>query len=307
MEWRPGCFDTHEPSASILAAVARYGVLTSEQIARLDGGSRQKIVRFLQHLVELKLLRRAARAPDPFLTSFFDARPRAFVVTAKGLRVLAAARMPINVTPKKANVLLAHEIETAECMFAFNAAVAAHGAVRLIDEPELIGVMPPATQALPKPLRLEAAAYPREFPHLREILKEPTVIGTEPDRLFALATLPENLGWSFALELDRGTEDVTARRIRGRATYTRKVLGYFSAWRDGRHVAQWGDVCKAFRVLVVTTSAARIGNMIAVQDYIGAPHGLFLYSTPDRLARVGALGPAWSGAKRDGVSLLDRD
>src|SRR5262245_56456230 len=36
---------------AILAAVARYGLLTSDQIARLDGGSRQNVTRFLQELV----------------------------------------------------------------------------------------------------------------------------------------------------------------------------------------------------------------------------------------------------------------
>jgi hypothetical protein len=47
--------------------------------------------------------------------------------------------------------------------------------------------------------------------------------------------------------------------------------------------------------------------MIGVQDYIGAPAGLILYSTPDRLAHHGALGPAWISAKRTDLSLLDRE
>jgi len=293
---------------SILDAVARYSVLSADQIARLDGGSRQKISRILKRTVEHKLLRRADTGPTPLLSNFFDQRPRAYCITQKGLRALTATGMPVNASPKRSNVLLAHEIETAEAMFFVNAAVAAHGAIRLIDQPDLINLMPAATQALRKPLRLNAEVHPRDFPHLRSLLKEPTDIGTETDRLFALA-LPDHRGWSFALELDRGTEDVTARRLRGRATYFRKLLGYYNSWSQGKHLEQWGEVCRSFRVLTVTTSDTRINNMIAAQVEIsrGTAAGLFLYTTQERLHTHGALGPAWISAKRDQISLLDRE
>jgi hypothetical protein len=151
---------------SILAAVARYGVLSADQIARLDGGSRQKITRILQRTVEHKMLRRADTGPTPLLSNFFDARPRCYAITRKGLRLLAHVGMPTNLSPKRSNVLLAHEIETAEAMFFVNAAVAVHGAIRLVDQPDFIDLMPAATRALRKPLRLNAEAHPRDFPHL---------------------------------------------------------------------------------------------------------------------------------------------
>jgi hypothetical protein len=66
----------------------------------------------------------------------------------------------------------------------------------------------------------------------------------------------------------------------------------------------WGF--KSFRILTVTTSDTRIDNMIATQREVAAscPPGLFLYSTPERLARHGALGSAWVTSKCDNVSLL---
>jgi hypothetical protein len=285
---------------------ARYGVLTSEQHARLDGGSKQKVVRLLQRCVERNLLKRLGLPRDTLLSGFFDARPSCFAVTPRGLRVLSAAGMPIEATPKRSTAILAHDIEVAETCFLFNAAVAAHGGVRLIDQPELFASMPPATRGLPKPLRLHVKPHARDFPHLRALLKQPTSIGVEPDRLLALA-LPNNTGWVLSLELDRATEDINARRIKGKATYLRKVLGYYTAWRDGVHIAQWGEMCKAFRVLVVTTTDTRIRNMIAMQEHVGAPAGLFLYATPDRLKTIGVLGPAWVSAKREGISLIDRE
>jgi hypothetical protein len=287
---------------AILSACARYGVLTSDQIGRLDGGSRQKVTRILQRCVEHKLLRRADTAPDALLTSFFDARPRCYCITQRGLRALEAAGMPLHVTPKRSNVLLAHEVAVAEFLFSTCAAVAADGNLRLIDQPELVGAMPPATRAMHKPLRLQAKADPRDFPDLRHVLAEPTPIGVEPDRLFALAR-EDNTGWAFALELDRGTEDLSARRIKGRATWLRKVLGYTSAWRAGLHTAQWGEMCKALRVATVTTSDARIAHMIAIQEEL-APAGLFLFATPGRIREHSALGPAWINGKGDGQRLV---
>ena len=213
--------------------------------------------------------------------------------------------MPVNVSPKKTNVLLAHEIETAECMFAVSAAIADHGDVRLIDQPDLISFMPAATRSLPKPLRLTAEVHPRDFPHLDTLVRKPIPISTEPDRLFAIVQR-DLTGWSFALELDRGTEDITARRLRGKATYFRKLLGYYNTWRQGKHLEQWGEACRSFRVLSVTTSDVRIKHMIDAQQEItrGAAAGLFLYSTRERIAEHGVLGNAWLTSKGDAISLL---
>jgi hypothetical protein len=305
---RPQPFRVTARVLSIFATVGRFGVLTSEQIACLDGGSRQKVTRILQHAVEHELLKRPGAREDRALTSFFDTRPRPYALTAKGFRALADAGVIINAKPNKSEVLLQHAIETAHAMFSVDAAVAAHGALRLIDHHDLLPLMSPATRSLRKSFCLHTTVRPTEFPHLRRLLKEPTDIGVEPDRLFCLVQA-DNTGWSFALELDRGTEDITTRRIKGKATYFRKLLGYYNCWRTCAHISQWGEFCKSFRVLSVTTSDVRIQNMIAAQEEItrGAASGLFLYSTPQRVAEHGALGPVWTNSKRSGISLLDRE
>lgn len=253
---------------------------------------------------QLEITNDTSRIDEVFLSSFFDARPRCYAITAKGLRLLADADMPINVAPKKANITLAHEIECAETMFLLASAVATHG-LQLIDEPELTSVMPESTQQLSKPLRLQAHADPRDFPLLDDVLDKPTTIAFEPDRLFALA-LPDNTAWSFSLELCRSTEDISARRIKGKTTHLRRLIAYTSAWLSGAHTAQWGAVCKSLRVLILTTSETRIHNMLAIQERVAPPPGLFLYSTPARLQSLGPLGPAWISSKRDDISLLDR-
>lgn len=291
---------------AILAAVARFGAVTSEQAARLDGGSRKKVTLFLADMVAQGLIRRAKAQASPLLTGYCDLRPNVFGITAKGLRVLAEAGIHINVRPKKADVLLAHEVEITEAMFRFYSAVAGRADAGLLDEPEVSTLFPPATQALSKPLQLPVVAEPRDFPHLTEILTKPTPIPTRCDRLIALA-YPDNTASALALEIDRSTENLRARQLRGKASYLRKVLGYTASFLAGTHVAHWGVMFRALRVGVITQNETRIANMLDIQKYVGAPAGMFVYSTPERLEKFGALGSAWITAKRDNVCLLDRD
>jgi hypothetical protein len=295
---------------AILAALDRFGILTSQQIARLDGGSHQKVLRILKRCFDAGLVDHAGSSAPP-LTPFFDARPLCYALSRKGARVLADAGVPVNVsldrtTKNKRAVLLQHTVDVAETMlFGFHAACAIDGAIRLIDQHDL--ALPSATAALRKPFYLRTDVHPADFPHLGKLLKEPIELGAEPDRLFNLAK-SDNTGWGFALELDRGTMDVSARSLR-KATFFRKQLAYYAAWIAGRHTEQWGPAFKAFRVLTVTTSDARIQHMIEQQRAItqGANSGLFLYSTPDRISASGAFGAVWTSSTGDRISLLNRE
>jgi hypothetical protein len=89
-----------------------------------------------------------------------------------------------------------------------------------------------------------------------------------------------------------------------KSSFRRKLIGYAQAFDKKKHAEVWGF--QSFRVLTVTTSDARIESMLAAQrEATDAPAGLFLYSTSERIAAHGALGPAWISAKAEGVSLLD--
>jgi hypothetical protein len=124
-----------------------------------------------------------------------------------------------------------------------------------------------------------------------------------PDRLFSFS-YPNGTRHNFALELDRGTMDVKAKRIAGKSSFRRKLLGYFHAWREHKHTEVWGF--QSFRVLTITTSDKRIANMASAQYEVtnGSAAGLFLYTTPDRLAVSGALGDAWANGIGEPVRLL---
>ena len=88
------------------------------------------------------------------------------------------------------------------------------------------------------------------------------------------------------------------------ALFATIVLPAPLAWRERRHTEAWGF--QSFRVLTITPSEKRIDNMIAAQRAITntAAAGLFLYTTPDRLAASGAFGDAWVNGAGEPVRLL---
>lgn len=191
---------------------------------------------------------------------------------------------------------LAHTLETADAMMGFDRACAAAGNVALIDHHELVPYFPETTRQLRDPFRCRVDVRVRGS-------ALPLNIAVVPDRVFSLA-LSNSTRHNFALELDRGTMDIKAKRIAGKSSFRRKLLGYFHAWRERRHTDTWGF--QSFRVLTITTSEKRIANMMAAQREVtsGSAAGLFLYTTPDRLAVSGALGDAWANGMGEPARLL---
>lgn len=122
--------------------------------------------------------------------------------------------------------------------------------------------------------------------------------------MFSLV-LPDSTRVNFALELDRGTMDINARRLVGKSSFRRKALGYWHLFKEGIHASRWDF--KAFRVLTVTTSEKRIENMIKVQKEIVGEQGsrLFAFTTLDRLAACTSLtDEVWIDGKSQPAALL---
>jgi hypothetical protein len=289
---------------AIVARVARYRFLTSEQIARADGGSHQQVLRRLRFLFDLALLDRP-RAQLVQVTPVLEdgTKPMVYGLARGGARLLAETgvlpdeRLDWTTKNRRATPLfLAHTIETAEVMLAFEQALAAHDDRRIIDHHELLPLMPEATQAAADPFRCRVTV---QLP----IRPEPLTIGVVPDRLFSIA-FDDQTRLNFALELDRGTMDIRSRQLIGKSSFRRKLIGYWHLWQQRRHAETWGF--QSFRVLTVTPSEKRLNNMLAVQREVvgGTGSNLFLFTTPERLNTHGPLGPAWVSGKGEAVALL---
>ena len=129
-------------------------------------------------------------------------------------------------------------------------------------------------------------------------------LGVIPDRVFALE-YPDQSGASqrayFFLEADRGTMPVTRRNL-SQTSFARKLLAYEATWSQGIHQSQFGF--HRFRVLTVTTSAARVQSLVDACSQLPRGHGLFLFADCTILKNL--LSQGWhTGRPGQKTGLLD--
>jgi hypothetical protein len=275
----------------LLAAIARFRFLSCEQIQRIDGGSDRGVRNRLLHLTRAGYLLRVRS----HVTQGF-----AYGLGNQGARLLAKHGHVINHRldwcdkNHRTQLFLAHTTAVAEVLLHFERAV--NGIAQLRDQHELMSGLrnDNCDSSTACALRVSVSRHDR-----------PLVIPIIPDRLFGL-TYPDTTTHHFALELDRGSMDIWANRLVGKSNFRRKLIAYAAAREQRRFAQLWSF--KSFRVLTVTTSETRIAHMLAAQRRAApqCPSGFFLYSTLDRLAQHGALGPAWITSKGGPVSLRHR-
>jgi Replication-relaxation len=289
---------------AILEFLARVGSADLHQITRHVGGS----MRGVRHRAKLMFRKGLIARPQnqyATLAAFSDEGNHALVygLTRQGARLLTELGKPVNTkldyTGRNSVLMpltLAHSIAVTEAMLAFDIASREKG-LHLIDQHEL-----------PLPLS-SRARYGNPFAckvtvQLDE-LKKPIEITNVPDRVFS-QLFPDDSRSNYFLERDRGTMDIWAKRLIGKSSFRKKHIGYFHFWKQGLHTQRFAFT--RFRVLTITTSEQRIRNMIATQREVtnDTAAGLFLYTTPERITKQGALGPAWISAERDNISLLER-
>jgi hypothetical protein len=284
----------------IMEALAQYRNLDANQIARLVGGSPRGVGSNLRSLFWHGYVDRP-QGQHVTLAAFFDEgnRPLVYALTRKGARFLTdrghALEHRLDWTFRRVTPLfLAHTVEVAEVMMQFGFACRDCGNVRLIDHHELLPQMPESTRARRDPFKLLVTIH-----HDRK----PLDLAVVPDRLFTLLSAGSRPS-SYALELDRGSMDINAKRLVGKSSFRRKQIGYFNARKQKKHTELWGF--DSFRCLTVTTSDARIAKMIKAEREVtgDSASGFFLYTTRERLAAHGPFAPVWISSKADGISLL---
>jgi hypothetical protein len=283
-----------------LEALARFNRLTSKHIAQVCGGSPVVVGRRLNNLFRDGLVFRPTSQLAQLAANFHHgAAPLVYALTRKGARLLQergfdlSGRLDWTFRPGTAPAL-AHTLAVADVMLALDLAIARLEGHALVDHHDLIPLFPEATRKRRRPFALTVSVSDRG----RDV-----PITNVPDRLLSLM-LPDRTRLNLALELDRGNESVHANRLVGKASIRKKLVGYYHGYLQNRFRETWGF--ERLRILFVTTSQTRLENMLAEQRVVtgGRAAGLFLYSTPERLAQHGPLGPAWASATGDGHSLL---
>ncbi|KAF0181125.1 MAG: hypothetical protein FD161_431 [Limisphaerales bacterium] len=275
----------------IIRLVRRYRFLRSKQISALVGGSPQQLLRRLKLLYHHGFLERPRCQIDYYHQP--GSRSIAYGLGNKG-GALLKQELRIAVRPASwgeknravGRMFLEHALLVSDVMVTIELACRKRG-IRLVTEREL---------ALPgqrQPFQWRVNIHSR--------LK----LGVIPDRVFALE-FPDTSGQTqrvhFFLEADRGTMPVTRRNL-SQTSFRRKLLAYEATWTQNLHHTRFGF--HRFRVLTVTTSAARVKSLVAACSQLERGHGLFLFA--DRTILSGDIfSSTWqTGKPGEAGSLLD--
>jgi hypothetical protein len=283
----------------LLAYVARYRFLSSAHLAALDGGSPQGVLRCLRSLYDHGYLDR----PKAQLAMLHDEGPRPFVygIGKKGARALReyGSRIDDSVDWSEKNkragaIYLAHTLGIADFMVGLELACRAHGGISIIDEEHIIAAAPAETRGAREPLRWEAVSVEHGKRERWSVV---------PDGVFGLS-FPDGTAAYFLLEYDRGTIPIF-RRGGDHRSIRRKLKTYYDGWRAQRHVEQFG--LKQMRVLMITSSAERVHNMVGcVRDITeGRGSNFFLMIDRATLALSDPLRAEWVSGKGERVRLMD--
>ncbi len=249
-----------ERDRQIIRLVHRHRLLRSPQIVALVGGSSQQLLRRLQLLYHHGFLERPRAQLDLYYRS--GSRHIIYGLGNEGRlwlqQELGVAAGELSWTEKNYDIgrmFLEHALLVSDVMVAIQLACRKHG-IRLVSESDL------ALPGTRRPFQWKV--------NLRGRLK----FGVIPDRVFALEFPDASQRKVFFLEADRGTMPVM-RRTFSQTSFYRKLLAYEATWTQNLH-HRFGF--HRFRVLTVTTSAARVQSMVQACSQLERGHGLFLFA-----------------------------
>lgn len=254
-----------ERDRTIIRLVHRQRFLRSHQIVALTGGSPQQVVRRLQLLYHHGHLERP-RAQ----IQYYELGGSKSITYGLGNKGGALLRQELGIAVDSdswneknhaiGRVFLEHALLVSDVMVSLELACRKRTGVRLLYDDEL---------GLP----LERRPF-----RWRVKLQNGGKLGVIPDRVFALECTDQNGQVQrayFFLEADRGTMPV-ARRNLGQTSFQRKLLAYEATWTDKVHQRYLG--IPRFRVLTVTTSAARVQSLLEACSQLKRGRGLFLFA-----------------------------
>ena len=279
-----------ERDRQIIRLVHRHRFLRSHQIIALLGGSPQQVSRRLKLLYHHGYLERPRAQLQYYERG--GSKSIAYGLGNKG-GALLKQELGIAVHPDSwdeknhviGRVYLEHTLFVADVMVAIELACRKRDGIRLLYEDQLA-------------LRSERQPFQWR-------VKTPGGIklGIIPDRVFALEYPDQNAEpqrMHFFLEADRGTMPVVLSGLTQTSFY-RKLLAYEATWTQKIHQRHLG--IHRFRVLTVTTIAARVKSLLEACSQLKRGHGLFLFADRTVLEKD-LFSPVWWCGKSAKLSTL---
>jgi hypothetical protein len=185
-----------------------------------------------------------------------------------------------------------HTVSTADFMVRLELAVSSRANLRILERGDILEDAPKSNRD--RLAKLEASI------RIGGVLRKNAVV---PDALFGLRC--NDGGSYFMLEIDRGEMPVERYKNAQRTYFAKKMLTYYEANRQQRHVHDLG--LEHFRVLTVTTTPERVERMIAALHAITGGRGsnVFLFTDQMSLAASNPVDLEWLTGKREVVRLTD--
>jgi hypothetical protein len=281
----------------IILLVERFRFLRSSHICSLIPGSPQQLLRRLQLLFHHGFLERPRCQID-----YYHRGGSHHIVYGLGNKNASLLKQEPGDTFQERDwgeknrytgrMFLEHALLVSDVMVAIELACRQTG-IRLLTEREL--AITDKTTGERRPFRWRV--------NISNRLK----LGVVPDRVFGLEFPDQNSISNrafFFLEADRGTMPVIRKNL-SQTSFYRKLLAYEATWSQSVHEKQFGF--NRFRVLTVTTSAARVKSLVEACSKLKRGQGLFLFADRTVLEKPGDMfSPIWqTGGGRETVSLLD--
>jgi hypothetical protein len=285
---------------ALLENVGRFRLASASQLAALDGGSAQNVSRALLALWENGFVER----PEAQVASrvlYEGSRPTVYGLTRKGAGLLReqghdVRRRLLDGIDKERGAgwrFVEHTVSIAEFMVRLELAARGRDDLRILERREILEDAPKSSRD--RLVRVEASI------RLGGVLRRNAVV---PDALFGLRFDDEEESY-FMLEIDRGEMPVERYANAQRTYFAKKMLTYYEANRQRRHVHDLG--IENFRVLTVTTGMERIERMLSALDGItdGRGSNIFLFTHRSALTSSNLLDLEWVSGKRESVRFID--
>jgi hypothetical protein len=261
----------------IIRLVHRHRFLRSTQVVALIGGSSQQLLRRLKLLYHHGLLDRPRSQLD-----YYHQGGSRYVVYGLGKKGAALLKKELGAGYQEfswsdenhsaGRIFLEHALLVSDIMVAIELACRQSG-IRLLTERELALAFDPSGKHQPFRWRVKVNGRLN--------------LGVVPDRVFAL-DFKDQKGNSnrafFFLEADRGTMPVIRKNF-AQTSFYRKLLAYEATWSQSIHQRRFGF--NRFRVLTVTTSAARVKSLVDACSKLERGRGLFLFADHTILEKAG--------------------
>jgi DNA-binding transcriptional ArsR family regulator len=284
----------------LLRNIARLRLTSATQLAALDGGSAQNVSRALLALFENGYVERpVAQVASRLL--YEGSRPTIYGLTRKGAALLRqhgedVRRRLLDGIDKERGAgwrFIEHTVSIAEFWVSLELAARGREDLRVLERGEILEDAPKSKRD--RLVRLEASI------RIGGVLKKNAVV---PDALFGLRMNDEVENF-FMLEIDRGEMPVERFKNTQRTYFAKKMLTYYQANRQQRHVHELG--IPNFRVLTLTTNARRVEQMLRALRTItdGKGSNMFLFADQSRFSGSNPLKMDWVSGRGERVRLCD--